>query len=403
MQWIQSLKLMPKLMLTFGIVLLLMLVQGIVAYRGLNSLDNVTTDLVERRMTGLRTIGELSSKVGEYRNAFYQGLVRASDDVKADAKTRATELRGQIDETIASYSKQIDTPERRKLFDTFVTDWNATKASYDSVTELLDLDLPDDAVDTFVSDTRLLHRKTTASLGALSNDSNASAQAASEQAAATYTSSTAMTMATVVIGIGAGLLLAWLFARSLVGSMRSAVNAADEIANGKLDGIIDTRRADEVGDLLRAMQRMQRDLRERIERDQIIANENLRIRTALDYSSTGVYLTNPKLEIVYANRAVQETMDRYVEDLSHALPHYNTATPLMGKLVTELEPGGEISSNVLGTLDKTGVIKRDLTFGNAHFAQTVSVIRDNDASPWVMSWSGVTAPPKPWWKRKWPA
>lgn len=72
MQWIQSLKLMPKLMLTFGIVLLLMLVQGIVAYRGLNSLDNVTTDLVERRMTGLRTIGELSSKVGEYRNAFYQ-------------------------------------------------------------------------------------------------------------------------------------------------------------------------------------------------------------------------------------------------------------------------------------------------------------------------------------------
>ncbi len=32
-------------------------------------------------------------------------------------------------------------------------------ASYDSVTEMLELDLPDDAIDTFVGETRTKHRK----------------------------------------------------------------------------------------------------------------------------------------------------------------------------------------------------------------------------------------------------
>ncbi|MGE8212128.1 MAG: MCP four helix bundle domain-containing protein, partial [Stenotrophomonas sp.] len=134
MHWINSLKLKPKLMLTFGVVLFVMLLQGIVAYRGLHSLNNVTTDLADNRMPSLRTTGELSGMVSEYRNASYQSLVRASDEVKADAKARAGELRKEIDATIAAYPKLIDNPEQKKLFDAFVTDWKATERSYDAVT-----------------------------------------------------------------------------------------------------------------------------------------------------------------------------------------------------------------------------------------------------------------------------
>ncbi|KKD57211.1 hypothetical protein VM57_09645 [Stenotrophomonas maltophilia] len=46
----QQPELMPKLLLTFGVLLLVMLLQGIVAYRGLHSLNNVTTELAGSRM-----------------------------------------------------------------------------------------------------------------------------------------------------------------------------------------------------------------------------------------------------------------------------------------------------------------------------------------------------------------
>ncbi|WP_269791787.1 methyl-accepting chemotaxis protein [Stenotrophomonas sp. Iso1] len=49
--------------------------------------------------------------------------------------------------------------------------------------------------------------------------------------------------------------------RSIVGPLRSALRAADDVASGRLDGTIDSTRKDEVGQLLASMQRMQGQLK----------------------------------------------------------------------------------------------------------------------------------------------
>ncbi|KRG62907.1 chemotaxis protein [Stenotrophomonas humi] len=49
--------------------------------------------------------------------------------------------------------------------------------------------------------------------------------------------------------------------RSIVGPLRSALRAADDVASGRLDGAIDSTRKDEVGQLLASMQRMQDQLK----------------------------------------------------------------------------------------------------------------------------------------------
>ena len=49
--------------------------------------------------------------------------------------------------------------------------------------------------------------------------------------------------------------------RSIVGPLRSALRAADDVASGRLDGVIDSTRKDEVGELLASMQRMQGQLK----------------------------------------------------------------------------------------------------------------------------------------------
>lgn len=115
----------------------------------------------------------------------------------------------------------------------------------------------------------------------------------------------------LLIGIAGGLGLAFLFARSIVKSMRGAVSTATEIASGKLDGQINVQGQDEVGELMRSMHRMQRDLKERIERDQKIADENLRIRTALDKSSTSTFH--------HQRRSGHDLRQRGVHEAGHAL------------------------------------------------------------------------------------
>ena len=378
MPWINNLKLMPKLMATFGVLLLVMLLQGIVAYRGLDSLNDVTTTLAGKRMESIRMAGEMRGVLGEYRSASYQQLIRASDDVKTEARTRAADLRKQLDTSIKAYPALVDGAQQKALFDTFVKDWNQTLASYDSVSEMLELQLPDDAIDTFVGETRTLHSKSSAALEALIAEDNRLARAARDEATSTYATSSMLMLIALLGGAALGLVLVYLFARSLVGSVRGAVSVANEVASGKLDGHIDTSRSDEVGDLMQAMQRMQRDLRERIERDEAIASENLRIRTALDYSSTGVFLSDANQQIVYANSALQQSLVEHADELRKDLPGFDPEAPLVGRPVAELEHGGQADAAVMAELAKTGVARREVQYGQAQFAQVITTIRNED-------------------------
>ena len=392
MPWINNLKLMPKLMVTFGVILLVMLLQGIVAYRGLHSLNNVTTELAGSRMESIRMAGEMRGMIGEIRNSEYQQLVRASAEVKAEAHARVAELRTSLDKAIKEYPTLIDNPQQKKLFDTFAKDWKDAVASYDSVNEMLELELPDDAIDTFVGDTRSKHRKATASLESLIAEDNRLSRAARDEASSTYAASATLMVIALLGGAALGLVLVWLFARALVGSVRGAVSVANDVASGKLDGHIDVSRQDEVGELMQAMQRMQRDLRERIETDAAIARENLRIRTALDYSSTGVYLTDPNNTIVYSNRALQQTLAQYQDDVRRDLPDFDAQASLVGKPVTVLEHRGEMDASLVANLKAHGVARRPMQYGDAQFAQVASTIRNEagDTVGYVVEWRDRT-------------
>ncbi|PUE98216.1 methyl-accepting chemotaxis protein [Xanthomonas oryzae pv. oryzicola] len=391
MQWINNLKLMPKLMLAFGIVLLIMLVQGIIAYSGLASLNNVTRDLAGNTMSSVREAGDLRGMLGEYRNAAYQNLVRASDSVKQDAKVRSKKLSGKIEATIKGYPRLIESPQQKKLFNVFVADWKKASASYASVAEMIELNLPDDAVDTFVGETRTLHNKAKDSLAALIAEDNMLAQAAKTKAEKVHATSVSLTVMVLLIGIAGGLGLAFLFARSIVKSMRGAVTTATEIAGGKLDGQINVQGQDEVGELMRSMQRMQRDLKERIERDQRIADENLRIRTALDTSSTGTFITDPERVMIYANDAFKKIVAQYESSIRLASPEFD-ASKVIGQHISYLGLPDATVRKAIAALDRDGVTSFEERFGEVVLAQTVTAIKNEqgETSGEVCEWRDRT-------------
>ncbi|KAB0536721.1 HAMP domain-containing protein [Xanthomonas cissicola] len=391
MQWINNLKLMPKLMLAFGIVLLIMLVQGVIAYSGLASLNNVTRDLAGNTMSSVREAGDLRGMLGEYRNAAYQNLVRASDSVKQEAKVRAKKLNGEIEATIKGYPRLIESPQQKKLFDVFMADWKKASASYASVDEMMELNLPDDAIDTFVGETRTLHNKAKDSLAALIAEDNLLAQAAKTKAEKVHATSVTLTLVVLLIGIAGGLGLAFLFARSIVKSMRGAVTTATEIAGGKLDGQINVQGQDEVGELMRSMQRMQRDLRERIERDQEIADENLRIRTALDKSSTSTFITDPERVMIYANDAFKKIVAQYESSIRLASPEFD-ASKVIGQHISYLGLSDATVRKAIAALERDGVTSFEERFGEVVLAQTVTSIKNEqgETSGEVCEWRDRT-------------
>ncbi|MFK7863265.1 MAG: nitrate- and nitrite sensing domain-containing protein [Pseudohongiellaceae bacterium] len=157
---------------------------------------------------------------------------------------------------------------------------------------------------------------------------------AQSSAAANATLWTALiTSLIAMVGTAAGILFS---VKAITKPIFQAVSAADAIANDNLDSEIDTSMSDEVGSLLKSLNKMQQRLIDRIERgDDEKAAENARIRQGLDTCQANVILANYDQEIVYANKSMIElltTYDRKITNYSNGF----SISQLLGMQVSTL-------------------------------------------------------------------
>lgn len=377
LQHIKSLRLSQKMILAFGLVLVLMLVQGIVSFIGTTSMARQTDSLVNGTMRSLSVATRVQLLLGEYRDTSYRGLIRASDAVKEQARAHAAALVEGIDASLAEYAGLLDESgdeDARALYDSVLATWTRAQQSYADVNEMIDYDLPEDALDTFLGETWELHRDTIAAVEALVSHDNAAAAAAEASVQSTQRASNTLAIAMLVAGVLGGMAIAWIFASVLARSLRRAVDVANAIAGGKLDNDIQVETRDEIGDLLLAMQQMQHDLRERIERDQRAAGENLRIRTALDSSSTSVMIADASRDLIYANEAAINLFRDYEAEIRKRLPDFEHGD-LVGLSIDRFHDDPESIAGMLAQLQ--GAHQGPISMGDAHFLQTVSPVKDS--------------------------
>ncbi|WOB49242.1 methyl-accepting chemotaxis protein [Xanthomonas hydrangeae] len=184
----------------------------------------------------------------------------------------------------------------------------------------------------------------------------------------------AVVLAFVCLALAAGWILRSVFGL-LGGEPQLAMAAAQHIAEGRLDQPIPVA-AKHARSLMAALARMQRDLRERLERERSIAAENLRIRTALDNASTGMYIADPDLTIIYTNNALKTLLHTYADDIHACAPAYDRAAPLIGQPVSQLEVGNAQDAEIYQRLDRQGSAQREVQYRAACIVQDVSAIRD---------------------------
>ncbi|HEY1284186.1 MAG TPA: methyl-accepting chemotaxis protein [Steroidobacteraceae bacterium] len=182
-----------------------------------------------------------------------------------------------------------------------------------------------------------------------------------------------LTVLTVALVIGLALALSWLITRALTRPMSQAIAVFDSISNGHYDNEIEREGADEVAQVLRALGDMQGKLRQQIETERRQAEENARVRAALDNVSSNVMVADQNFNIIYTNPAVRSMLSEAEHDIRKDLPQFSAAS-VQGASVDVLSKNPTSDRRLL--MDLRGPHRTEISLGSRTFRVVANPVID---------------------------
>jgi methyl-accepting chemotaxis protein len=198
-----------------------------------------------------------------------------------------------------------------------------------------------------------------------------------ERRASSETTTRNLTVLTVALVIGLALALSWLITRALTKPMSQAISVFNSISGGHYDNEIENEGADEVAQVLRALGDMQGKLRQQIETERKQAEENARVRAALDNVSSNVMVADQHFNFIYTNPAARSLMNASESDIRRDLPQFSAAQ-VLGASVDVLSKNPGQDRRVLA--DLRGSHTSEVTLGRRTFRVVANPVLDSSGA-----------------------
>jgi len=179
---------------------------------------------------------------------------------------------------------------------------------------------------------------------------------AAREARVVFERARALILTLVAVALAAGGLLAWLISRSITRPIARAVTVAETVASGNLTASIDAAEQDEVGQLLRALKRMNDSL----------AGVVSQVRNSSDSIATGsaqIAVGNSDLSQRTEEQAsnLQQTaasMEELTATVKHNAETAIAATQITGGASMAASEGGRVVAEVVVTMEEISVASR---------------------------------------------
>jgi methyl-accepting chemotaxis protein len=141
----------------------------------------------------------------------------------------------------------------------------------------------------------------------------------------------------------------WLI-RQITSPLADAMAVADGVAAGDFDKRVNLDGEDEPARLLQSLARMQKDLKDRLDREHQSAAEIQRVKVALDMSTNSVMVANAEGRIIYCNAAVIDMMRHAEADIRRELPDFR-ADSILGADFDRFHRNPSHQRNLLASLN----------------------------------------------------
>ena len=314
---IRNMNIAPRAFLGFAFIAALVIGLSVFSIHRMAQIRQATIDMESNQLPSIGYLSGMLENSLRLRITSFRTLVNREPASLREVEGRIAELIGKLQAAKKAYAALPAEVEELTVYNQF----EATLATFlDIQANVLDLSRQDKVEDMrALINTRM--KEATDLMGVQINQlialNTKSATEAGEISRAEYESANLSMIAVSGVAVLLTIMLAWLLTRSIVNPMTRAVRAAEGIASGDLTRPIDVDGKDEATQLLRALARMQRNLRQTIE---LIAGSSTQLASAAEElsavteeSSRGLQQQNNEIE--QAATAVNE-MTAAVEEVA---------------------------------------------------------------------------------------
>ncbi|MFP3851061.1 methyl-accepting chemotaxis protein [Pseudomonas sp. W5-01] len=297
---LRNLNIAPRAFLGFAVIGLLMLILGVFALSQMNKINNANVAMATKSMPSIKALDKLTEGSIRLRVLSYRLMLNRDPDTLQKTTELFAMRNKQIDDARTIYAKMISAPEEQSAYDQYVKLLNdyrqlesrmKTLSQANDMTELtrlLSADLQTNSDQMNVVLAKLIEMNT--------QQVNEASATATQQ----YSSAFTMVVTLLIIATVLTVLFAWLLTNSITRPIASALNAAEDIAEGDLTRTINVDGTDEAGRLLAAMLKMQSKLRDTLQRISgsatQLASAAEELNAVTDESALGLSKQNDEIE-----------------------------------------------------------------------------------------------------------
>jgi len=256
---LDNLRLGPRLILAFMILVLISIVIGATGLVGADRIDGKANQRYHHELLGLSYIKEANIELMAMGRARADYLLATSEAERDQHLQIIKKTSGLALQHVEKAAPLFETERARQLFAQMELTWK----DYDAETQrVLRLAAQEQLQTRSAELTRALEQAhqhseaLDAMMTELTQQKEQRARAALDETQSVYEVSRNWIIAALLTGVVVGIALALLISRGITRPLSVAVQAANRLAQGDFSVAIETRAQDEVGDVLRAMQAM---------------------------------------------------------------------------------------------------------------------------------------------------
>jgi len=257
---IKDMKISTRLMAVMGGLTALLVAVVVLAISQMQAMRNDTTAITTNWLPSVGLVGDLKAGLADLRAWESQHVLNTDEGAMERIEKLASQAVATVEATRQEYGKLVNEPDEKTLFDALETDWKAYQALH---VQLIDMSTKREkfpARKLLEGDAKVLFDKIIVTTKKISEYNQSGATFASSKTENSFNTARASMLTALLLGAIAAVFATLWVTKSVTGPISTVIDLADNIADGDLSKTIKVDSANETGQLLAALQRMQTKL-----------------------------------------------------------------------------------------------------------------------------------------------